>query len=224
MSFTGTIIDTETTGLDPETCGVVEIGLVDVEDGEVVGTDSSFVNPGHPIPPMASATHHIVDADIERAPPLKQVMKDLNIEGRGTLVAHNAPFDAAFLGHDPSTWLDTLRLAKHTWPDAENHKLQYLRYWLPLEVDDRGIPAHRALGDALVTAALANVLLPQIDDPWTLQATPVRQEVCRFGKKHWGALWSDVPGSYLNWMKKNVTDLDEDTQYTLDCECRERGI
>src|SRR5882672_1386549 len=82
-------IDCETSGLDPAIHGVVEIATVDLIRGGGIsdsmdmdrGKDavpkiergemwSSLVNPGHEIPPQASAVHDIVDEMVKDAPML----------------------------------------------------------------------------------------------------------------------------------------------------------
>jgi DNA polymerase III epsilon subunit-like protein len=220
-----TVLDFETTGLDPQVDKPVEVGLVYVEGGKIVESVEQLIDPEVKIPPMASATHHLTKADVEGCPPFDHVRKVLGLDEIGPLVAHNTRFDAAFLGHDPSTWIDTLRLSKHLWPDAECHKLQYLRFYLNLDVDDHGIMPHRALGDALVTAALAQQIFSELeDDPYVLQEQPVRETICRFGNKYRNWYWRDVPDSYLQWFRKNVKDAGPDVHYTVECEMEERGL
>jgi len=221
------VIDTETTGIDTDVDEVVEVGIVRVVDGQVAETIEQMVEPGcSEIPAMASATHHLTKQDLVGKPVWSDVRETLALDDIERPVAHNAPFDAAMCGMEDKQWLDTLRLAKFIWRDLESYKLQFLRYYLKLDVDDMSIPAHRALGDALVTAALARRIFDELDgeDPYTVQEQPIRQTYCMFGKKYKGYLWSDVPGSYLEWMKKNVTDIDPDTEYTLWCELKERGL
>ena len=47
-------LDLETTGLRPDTDRILEIGAVKVEEGEVTGTFSTFIDCGIPIPPFIS--------------------------------------------------------------------------------------------------------------------------------------------------------------------------
>jgi len=222
---TFTVLDFETTGLDPQVDQPVEVGLVHVRNGQIEETVEQLIDPGIDIPPMASATHHLVKADVAGHPSFAEVQEKLGLHDLETVVAHNARFDSAFLGHDPSTWIDTLRLSKWLWRDLESYSLQFLRYKLGLEVDTMGIMPHRALGDALVTTSLALRIFNELDDdPFVVQEQPIRQTICRFGNRHKNQYWCDVPGSYLDWMRKNVKDLDPDTEYTLQCEIEERGL
>ena len=225
------VMDTETTGIDPATCKVVEFAwvLTDLTGPRASGT--YLVNPGCPIPPEASAVHHLVDEDVREAMTLQQVLQDLPMKLRGfqigAFVAHNAAFDSAFLPtmtHRP--WLCTYRLARRLLPDHTAFGNQFLRYSLKLDVPEaKGLAAHRALADAFVTAAtLRHLVRGIVDSPdWPQEiadlakflAAPQLLKTIGFGK-HKGQLWSAVPKNYLNWMlgPGGMTDLDLDTKHT----------
>ena len=64
------VLDCETTGTDFENDKVVEVGGVLLDGNEVVMTYESLVNPGIPIPPRASAVHHLTDKHVHIAPGL----------------------------------------------------------------------------------------------------------------------------------------------------------
>lgn len=68
------VLDTETTGPDPETARIVELGAVYFWRGQMVGRPLNIrLNPGCPIPPEASAVHGITDADVAGAPTFADV-------------------------------------------------------------------------------------------------------------------------------------------------------
>jgi hypothetical protein len=133
------VLDTETTGLDPAVDRIVELAasLVDVAAGTVTPVFDERVNPGRPIPPEASAIHHLRDRDVAHAAPWEEVWArfQATVPAHDALLAHNAPFDHAFCAPDTPAWLDSLRAARHLWPEAPRHTNQVLRYWLDLEVD-----------------------------------------------------------------------------------------
>lgn len=57
-----------------------------------------------------------------------------------TLVAHNARFDVDVLersGVEVSLPICTLRLSRYLLPEIEQHKLQYLRYYLGIEFSEK---------------------------------------------------------------------------------------
>lgn len=159
------VLDTETTGADTSNDKPIEIALVKMNGLSVGEPKSWFVNPQRPIPPEASAVHHLVDADVQDAPTLDELWGEVAAEiGDAVIVAHNAPFDLAMLpGLSNHKSICTLRLAKHLWQKGErnergfplaNHQQQVLRYWLGLKVDTMGLAAHRAAADILVTGEL----------------------------------------------------------------------
>ena len=61
------VVDTETTGTDPDVARIVELGAVVHLDGVVAGSSRALVNPGVPIPREASVVHGITDADVADA-------------------------------------------------------------------------------------------------------------------------------------------------------------
>ena len=221
------IVDTETTGLDPAVDRVCELAGVHwtAHQGESRRFET-LVNPGRTIPPEASAIHHLVDEDVVGSPSIQEALESLNVEPFGVWVAHNADFDFKFLPNDERPILCTLKLAKKLFPDSLKHTNQYLRYALKLLVPEaKGLPAHRALADAVVTTALLRHLLVEasrhrpelrtIEDlvAWTLE--PNLLPMCRFGK-HSGKPWSEVPKDYLQWMVKTMTDMDPDLRFTVE--------
>ncbi|WP_019927615.1 DUF4236 domain-containing protein [Nocardia sp. BMG111209] len=95
---TFTAVDLETTGLDPETDRIVEIGLVKfTADGTVVDEFATLVNnPGSPS--AARDVHGIEDSDLAGAPSTGEVLSEAFAFLTGTVVvAHNLDFDEGFL-------------------------------------------------------------------------------------------------------------------------------
>ena len=95
---TFTAIDLETTGLDADTDGIVEVGLVKFTgDGTVLDEFSTLVNtPGSSR--EARDGHHIDDKDLIGAPSINQVLPEVLAFISGTiLVGHNLDFEGKFL-------------------------------------------------------------------------------------------------------------------------------
>jgi len=223
------VVDTETTGLNPATDRVVSVAGVWTRFGEGAFRRESFlVDPGIPIPPEASAIHHIVDRHVAGAPPLAQVLPTFQQADFDVYVAHNAAFDFGFLPAGGRPVLCTMRLAKKLWPKLPKYSNQYLRYALGLECPEaEGLPAHEALSDALVTSRLLLRELawlqdnpqPGMEDIQALLAwaqAPNLLETCQFGNKHRGVPWASVPKDYLQWMRREVKDMDPDLRYTVE--------
>ena len=223
------VVDTETTGLDPAADKVVSVAGVwtRVQEGPF-RRESFLVDPGRPIPPEASAVHHITDRHVAGAPLLAQVLPFFQKDDFDVYVAHNAAFDFGFLPRAGRPVLCTLRLARKLWPGLPKYSNQYLRYALGLEVPEaEGLPAHEALADALVTSRLLLKELACLEESprpgiGTLQdllewvEAPNLLETCPFGNKHRGTPWARVPKDYLAWMKREVKDMDPDLRHTVD--------
>ena len=153
-------IDIETTGTDPARDAIVEIGAVDLRrDNTITNFRETLVNPGVLVPPAASAVHHLIDVDLAEAPPLADAIDQF--KGADAYIAHNCSFERSLLdrhlGGDP-IWVCTYKCALRVWPDLASHGNQALRYHFgfinPLGVDRAKLVPHRALSDAIVTAAV----------------------------------------------------------------------
>lgn len=231
------VIDCETTGLDPETAGVCEVAFADVNSaGKILRQYEWLVNPGHPIPPSASAIHHITDEDVANASSASWVRSHF-IAGGDVFVAHNAQFDAAFLGLPLDRCICTHRLAKHLWPQLEGHGNQQIRYALRLKPRlPAGSHPHRAAYDVATTveiliACLANVrrlwpdittvpqLIQRIAQPVLLRTVPFKSaggvsfEHADSGLLEWivnkGAGGDDCVHSALHWLRERSVDADD---------------
>jgi len=160
------IVDLETTGATPATCGITEIGAVKVRGGECLGTFQTLVNPGAAIPPEITVLTGITQSMVGPAPRVEAVLGAFVEFADGcVLVGHNIRFDVSFLNAalERDGWarlrhpiVDTCALAKRLLrDDVPNCRLGTLASRLRL--DHR--PTHRALDDALATTDLLHVLL-----------------------------------------------------------------
>lgn len=216
------VIDFETTGLPEDAVrGVCEVGWTDVHDDWTVhGPLSYLVNPGHPIPPVTRAVHHISDADVADAFPPDAAMAMLmgGMAPGDVFAAHNAKFERAFFGGGNFPWICTMQCAKHIFPDAPGFSNQVLRYWLGVDGDgmDAGLamPPHRAGPDTLVTAFVLRRLIfaTSVQRLIELTAEPVLLQSVTFGK-HRGMKWSELPADYLQWIAFK-SDLGFDEKHT----------
>ena len=163
------VVDVETSGLEPSRHRVLQVGCVVIDgDGTVLDRWSSLVGRGLAVWRSVGPTevHGIRRRDLWRAPSARSVISELAARTAGArLVAHNAPFDMAFLSGEArragvdATFtgaLCTLRMSRALDPERTmSHRLGDLceRYGIPL------IDAHDALADAEATAALLPHLL-----------------------------------------------------------------
>ena len=168
-----TVVDVETTGWSPGKAGITEIGAVRVRRGEVIAEFTSLVNPGTPVPAPITELTGISDPMLALAPPVAAVLPGLLAFAEGSvLIAHNAPFDLAFLTAACAaaglSWpgyavLDTLRLARYlvsTPDEVPDCKLRTLAGYFGAPVQ----PSHRALDDARATATVLWRLLGRLAD------------------------------------------------------------
>lgn len=223
------VFDVETTGLDPESSEIVEVAAVATSlSNPLLGMWSSLVKPSTPIPPEVSGVHGLTDRDVAGAPSWAEALPQLHAFlaplAPIVKVSHNFEFDRAFL--KTKNGVCTARLAQHLWLDrAPNFKNNTLRYWRNLSAETFGIAAHRALGDALVTAALLRdeltspefVALDVNDVDALIEYTesPILLTTFPFGK-HRGQSIDAVPPDYVSWCLRSMPDLSRDMRYTLE--------
>ena len=94
------VIDTETMGIGPEDKAVEVAGLLIDETGKVYKSIEQVLDPGIPIPPIASSIHHLTDELVSGKPALTDVLHLFNDEEYDYVVAHNAKFDQVYLPLD----------------------------------------------------------------------------------------------------------------------------
>jgi DNA polymerase III subunit epsilon len=166
-----TVLDTETTGLQPAGGDkIVSLGAVRVDRGRVREHDvlDRLVDPGRSIPAAATAVHGITNEMVAGRSRLPAVLADLARFSADTVrVGHDIAFDLAFLRPEetrtgctlPPRVLDVLLLSAVLHPaDGESHALDTLaqRYGVPV------LGRHTALGDALVTAEILVKMIGQL--------------------------------------------------------------
>lgn len=214
------VVDSETTGVTFEDRAVEVAGFL-VEDDSIVKFYQSLVNPGIPIPPEASAIHHITNEEVQGAPSIEDAMEPFFDDDFDFVVAHNAAFDKRYMDFGEAPWACTYKLANVVYPDAKSHSNQYLRYFLglPKLKHAQAVFAHRALYDSECTTYLFQHLLAKatseepLDKMLKVSNNPILLKMCKFGK-HKGAPWRDVPRSYLDFILNKSSGWDEDVLHT----------
>ena len=95
------LLDCETTGGKAIYHRIIEIGLLVIEQGEVIERWQTFVDPRTPLPPFIQRLTGITPGMVQGAPEFSDIAQELlsKLEGR-TLVAHNARFDYSFLKNE----------------------------------------------------------------------------------------------------------------------------
>ncbi|MFA5934032.1 MAG: exonuclease domain-containing protein [Candidatus Paceibacterota bacterium] len=225
--------DTETTGNTPDDF----LCQIAYKNGDEIFCE--LYKPSVPIPPEASAVHHITNKMIADKPAFRESgdyskLKELFENPEIISVAHNAKFDLNMLKKEdiePKNVICTLRLARYL--DKENkiprYNLQFLRYYLDMDIDAQ---AHDALGDVKVLEALfvrlKNKVVAEcggdeekaLEEMLAISARPSLMNIIPFGK-YVGKTVEWIVGydcNYLEWLlaekTKNPVD-EEDWIYTL---------
>lgn len=213
--------DTETTGLGKD-AGIVEISWVETDEHfNEVERHYSLINPGKPIQAGAMGAHGITEAMVADAPTISEFMEEANfpLAGEGTvLVAHSCVFDINFFGpwmQNPLT-LCTLKAARIIYPDADNHKLTTLKYYLGLEgCHDR---AHSADEDVSVLIQLAKRMCADAEcglvELMHIQNIPRTIKKMTFGK-YYGKLLTELPKDYVTWLLTKANNVSDDLRASL---------
>jgi exodeoxyribonuclease X len=127
-------------------------------------------------------------------------------------------FDINFFGgwmDDPLT-LCTLKAARVIYPEADNHKLTTLKYYLGLEgCHDR---AHSADEDVNVLMQLVKRMCADAEcglaELMRIQNIPRTIKKMSFGK-HRGKLLSELPKDYVTWLLTKADNIDNDLRASL---------
>lgn len=151
------VFDFETTGLDTNTCKVIELGAIKVVNGVFVEEFSTFANPGMPIPEKITKLTSITDEVVKDRPSFSEILPDfLKFSKDCILVAHNQEYDVKILSRycreegykfENKTQC-TLALSNKLLPQLKAHKLSNVGDYFGVE----NVHAHRAIGDVEVTA------------------------------------------------------------------------
>ncbi len=146
-------VDLETTGARFQFDRVIEVGIVRVENNQIVKTFNQLLNPQRHLPPEITHLTGITAQDLERKPTFQDVKQQVFDLIDGCLfVAHNARFDYGFLKYEFSLehiqfspkQCCTVKLSRHLFPTHRHHNLDAVMRRLQLVCENR----HRALDDA----------------------------------------------------------------------------
>lgn len=158
--------DLETTGINIVSDRIVEISFLKVYPNGDEESRTRLINPEMPIPPEATAIHHITDEDVKDAPTFKAVAKSLaaQIEGCDLAGFNSNRFDIPLLAEEFLRAEVDIDLMKRKFIDVQTifHKKEQrtlvaaYKFYCGKELDD----AHSAEAD---TKATYEVLKGQLD-------------------------------------------------------------
>ena len=156
------VLDTETTGLDPQDGHrIVEIGAVELHNHVPTGNVyHQYINPLITMPDQAFAIHGLSDEFLSDKPKFSEIAKEfLDFIGSAKLVIHNAAFDIKFINaelkridkeeitFDRAT--DTLAIARKKFPGSPASLDSLCRRF---KIDNSARVVHGALLDSQILA------------------------------------------------------------------------
>lgn len=163
--------DVETTGLNPITDRIIEVGCCEFVNLKPVKKFSTLVNAGKSIPFHVTKINNITNEMVNDAPLEDEVyyyfcsfIKDV-LEGNAIIVAHNANFDMNFLTNTLERlgfsgklyFMDTLEISR-AYLKLSNHKQVTVAEYLNIPIGN----AHRADDDALVCGKILTKIIDLI--------------------------------------------------------------
>lgn len=157
------VLDVETTGGKAGTDRVIEIGAVQLQGGEVLGTFSTLLNPGRYIPSFITRLTGINSAMVADAPTFADIAGQLTDFLQGAVfVAHNAKFDYGFIRAEFARLEQTFDMPqlctvvnmRRYYPGLASYSLGNLC----TEFDIKLTNHHRALDDATATVELLKLI------------------------------------------------------------------
>lgn len=124
------VIDTETTGLDPnDGHRICEIACIELMHHVPTGRKfHRYINPERDMPAEAFAVHGLSEEFLAKYPPFETIIEELHaFIGEDRVVIHNAEFDLAFINAElaragrpalTAAFVDTLAIARRRFPGA----------------------------------------------------------------------------------------------------------
>lgn len=195
-----TVLDIETTGLDPSFDEIIEVSAIRVRGNSVCDTFSSLVKPASPVDDFIVELTGITNEMLDTAPTISDVFpRFIQFVGDDVIVGHNVNFDINFL-YDTSSilslapfkndFIDTMRLSRKLFPEAKNHKLGTLAqlFNIPQPV------SHRSAADCDTTNSIYRHISQYVSENeidlsalfakkrYTCKAADIQAEVDSFGE------------------------------------------
>jgi exodeoxyribonuclease X len=145
--------------------------------------------------------------------------RDPQVCGADAYVAHNCAFEKSFLERHlgQAVWACTYKCALRVWAELASYSCQALRYQLglinPLGIERATLVPHRALSDAIVTAAILVEILKHAGWSEIIEwsEAPALLTVLGFGK-HRGQRFDAVAKDYLRWIAEAPNSLRPDVK------------
>ncbi|MCT6775684.1 3'-5' exonuclease [Streptomyces sp. CS7] len=154
------VVDVEGNGTTPP--DLVEVAALPVRDGRPDKSTAGawLTKPKRPVTPFAARVHGLTNQVLEDKPGWEEIKGSVHeLLGTSWIAAHNAHVDYRVLSAHLPQWrpagvIDTLRLAKATYPDLSKYSLDALLKHTTPDLSEAPGHRHRATFDAYATAQL----------------------------------------------------------------------
>ncbi|MFJ5836120.1 exonuclease domain-containing protein [Streptomyces shenzhenensis] len=154
------VVDVEGNGTTPP--DLVEVAALPVRDGrpDKASAKAWLTRPNRPVTSFATGVHGLSNDDLANEPAWAQIAGQVHaFMGTAWICAHHAHTDYRVLSAHLPNWepagvLDTLRLAKTTFPDLGKYSLDALIEHVKPDLSEAPAQRHRATFDAFATAQL----------------------------------------------------------------------
>lgn len=167
-------VDVETTGFNPASDRIIEVAVVRYEDGQIVDTYQTLINPEIYVSSFIQEMTGIDLWTLQTAPTFFEIADEiLERFEDATLVAHNVGFDYGFLSKEfarlnyefrPSR-LCTVQLSRALYQQFRSHALDSVIERFCIQCEER----HRALGDTLATVEFFEIARKEVGEERFLQ-------------------------------------------------------
>lgn len=186
-------VDIESTGLNPDSAQMIEIGAVVFEDGTELSSFSKLIGVDQPLPLRIVELTGITDQMLKGKPNVHDVMREFLLfceeycQESNVILGHNVMFDYSFLksaavnlgeNYDRKG-IDTLKIARVLHKDFESKTLEAMCRYYQIQQQIN----HRALEDARAAAQLFECMKARFHDlnpeefkPVTLSYSPKKQQ------------------------------------------------
>ena len=161
------VVDLETTGGTAEVGRITEVGIVLLDDCDVVKTYSALIDPGMPIQPFVQNLTGITDKMVRGKPQFASIAEEVaELLKDRIFVAHNVQYDIKFMRTelrrccikiDPPR-LCTVKVSRRFFPGLPSYSLHKLTQSLELSE----FKHHRALDDAMAAAEILKLAYKKV--------------------------------------------------------------
>ncbi|MFF0754381.1 exonuclease domain-containing protein [Streptomyces sp. NPDC004267] len=154
------VVDVEGNGTNPP--DLVEVAALPVREGRPDKSTAGawLTKPRRPVTPFATRVHGLTNQVLDGKPGWEEIADDVHaFLGTAWIAAHNAHVDYRVLSAHLPKWqpagvIDTLRLAKATYPGLPKYSLDALIEFMQPDLTEAPAQRHRATFDAFATAQI----------------------------------------------------------------------